>query len=733
MITKRFKIGGMTCTACASGLERILKKNEKVRKINVNFATEMLDIEYDEDLDFSQIEKSIKSLGFYIIDESNIDKKSSSKLKLIISIIFTIILLYIAMAHMITTVNFPYPYYINPTINPINFAIIQFMLCLPVIIIGYKFYIVGYHLLFKKTPNMDSLIAIGTTASFLYSIYALYKILAGNVEYIHNLYFESTATIITLVELGKYLESKSKARTQNAIKTLINYQAKTGIVIRNGKEQEINIKDIEVGDIVIVKSGQKIPVDGKIIEGAASIDEALITGESIPVDKAEEDSVIGATINKNGYIKYIATKVGKDMVLSQIIKLVENAQTSKAPSQKLADKVSGYFTITVLILAIMSSAIWLIILKDVTFAIKIFVSVLVIACPCALGLATPIAIIVGTGKGAKLGILFKDAQSLENLSKINTMIFDKTGTLTKGKPEITDIIPVNINKENLLNIASSVEAKSEHPLSVAITKYAKENNVELKQVKDFRNIVGKGVYGKIDNLDIYIGNITLINELKIDISKINTEIQDLLLKGKTIMYVIQDNNLIGVIAVADTVRDGSKNLIENLNKLKIETYMLTGDNELTAKVIANELKIEKVIANTLPENKAEKVRELVNLGKNVAMCGDGINDSPALVEANVGIAIGNGTDVAIETAGVILVKNNILDVLKAIKLSKKTMRIIKQNLFWAFIYNSIGIPIAMGILYIFGGPLLNPMLAALAMTFSSISVVTNALRINKFE
>ncbi len=733
MITKRFKIGGMTCTACASGLERILKKNEKVRKINVNFATEMLDIEYDEDLDFSQIEKSIKSLGFYIIDKSNIDKKSSSKLKLIISIIFTIILLYIAMAHMITTVNFPYPYYINPTINPINFAIIQFMLCLPVIIIGYKFYIVGYHLLFKKTPNMDSLIAIGTTASFLYSIYALYKILTGNVEYIHNLYFESTATIITLVELGKYLESKSKARTQNAIKTLINYQAKTGIVIRNGKEQEINIKDIEVGDIVIVKSGQKIPVDGKIIEGAASIDEALITGESIPVDKAEEDSVIGATINKNGYIKYIATKVGKDMVLSQIIKLVENAQTSKAPSQKLADKVSGYFTITVLILAIMSSAIWLIILKDVTFAIKIFVSVLVIACPCALGLATPIAIIVGTGKGAKLGILFKDAQSLENLSKINTMIFDKTGTLTKGKPEITDIIPVNINKENLLNIASSVEAKSEHPLSVAITKYAKENNVELKQVKDFRNIVGKGVYGKIDNLDIYIGNITLINELKIDISKINTEIQDLLLKGKTIMYVIQDNNLIGVIAVADTVRDGSKNLIENLNKLKIETYMLTGDNELTAKVIANELKIEKVIANTLPENKAEKVRELVNLGKNVAMCGDGINDSPALVEANVGIAIGNGTDVAIETAGVILVKNNILDVLKAIKLSKKTMRIIKQNLFWAFIYNSIGIPIAMGILYIFGGPLLNPMLAALAMTFSSISVVTNALRINKFE
>lgn len=733
MITKRFKIGGMTCTACASGLERILKKNEKLRKINVNFATEMLDIEYDEDLDFSQIEKSIKSLGFYIIDESNIDKKSSSKLKLIISIIFTIILLYIAMAHMITTVNFPYPYYINPIINPINFAIIQFMLCLPVIIIGYKFYIVGYHLLLKKTPNMDSLIAIGTTASFLYSIYALYKILAGNVEYIHNLYFESTATIITLVELGKYLESKSKARTQNAIKTLINYQAKTGIVIRNGKEQEINIKDIEVGDIVIVKSGQKIPVDGKIIEGVASIDEALITGESIPVDKAEDDSVIGATINKNGYIKYIATKVGKDMVLSQIIKLVENAQTSKAPSQKLADKVSGYFTITVLILAIMSSAIWLIILKDVTFAIKIFVSVLVIACPCALGLATPIAIIVGTGKGAKLGILFKDAQSLENLSKINTMIFDKTGTLTKGKPEITDIIPVNINKENLLNIASSVEAKSEHPLSVAITKYAKENNVELKQVKDFRNIVGKGVYGKIDNLDIYIGNITLINELKIDISKINTEIQDLLLKGKTIMYVIQDNNLIGVIAVADTLRDGSKNLIENLNKLKIETYMLTGDNELTAKVIANELKIEKVIANTLPENKAEKVRELVNLGKNVAMCGDGINDSPALVEANVGIAIGNGTDVAIETAGVILVKNNILDVLKAIKLSKKTMKIIKQNLFWAFIYNSIGIPIAMGILYIFGGPLLNPMLAALAMTFSSISVVTNALRINKFE
>ena len=725
MIRKKLKIGGMTCAACASGLERLLKKNNKVKSVQVNFATETLVIEYDNSLKFEEIDKSIKSLGFYIVD--NEEKKDFSKLKLIISIIFTIPLLYIAMGHML---NLPYPNIINPNLNPVIFAILQFILCVPVIAIGYKFYTVGYKLLFKRSPNMDSLIAVGTTASFVYSVFALYKIINGDISYIHSLYFESTATIITLVELGKYLEEKSKNRTKGAIKALMNLSAKTGIVIRDGKEQKINIEQIKVGDIVVVKSGEKIPVDGKIIEGNCSIDESMITGESIPVDKYVDDQVIGATINKSGYIKYVATKVGKDMMLSQIIELVENAQNSKAPVQKLADKVSGYFTIVVLILAVLASLIWLLVGKDITFVLQIFVSVLVIACPCALGLATPIAIMVASGKGASLGILYKNAESIENLSKINAVVFDKTGTLTQGKPVLTNLIPINIEESKLLEIIYTIESKSEHPLSIAIVEYAKQKNANELKLEKFENIVGKGVYGRVQDKDVYIGNISLINEHNINIEQYKQEMDNLAKDGKTVMLVIQDNNLIGILAVSDVIKQGSKKLIEKLDELNIQTYMITGDNEITANAIAKQLNIKNVIANTLPENKSEKIKELMNKELKVAMVGDGINDSPALMQADVGIAIGNGTDVAIESAGIVLVKNDILDVITAIVLSKKTMRIIKQNLFWAFAYNSIGIPIAMGILYAFGGPLLNPMFAALAMAFSSVTVVTNALRIN---
>ena len=725
MIRKKLKIGGMTCAACASGLERLLKKNNKVKSVQVNFATETLVIEYDNSLKFEEIDKSIKSLGFYIVD--NEEKKDFSKLKLIISIIFTIPLLYIAMGHML---NLPYPNIINPNLNPVIFAILQLILCVPVIAIGYKFYTVGYKLLFKRSPNMDSLIAVGTTASFVYSVFSLYKIINGDISYIHSLYFESTATIITLVELGKYLEEKSKNRTKGAIKALMNLSAKTGIVIRDGKEQKINIEQIKVGDIVVVKSGEKIPVDGKIIEGNCSIDESMITGESIPVDKYVDDQVIGATINKSGYIKYVATKVGKDMMLSQIIELVENAQNSKAPVQKLADKVSGYFTIVVLILAVLASLIWLLVGKDITFVLQIFVSVLVIACPCALGLATPIAIMVASGKGASLGILYKNAESIENLSKINAVVFDKTGTLTQGKPVLTNLIPINIEESKLLEIIYTIESKSEHPLSIAIVEYAKQKNANELKLEKFENIVGKGVYGRVQDKDVYIGNISLINEHNINIEQYKQEMDNLAKDGKTVMLVIQDNNLIGILAVSDVIKQGSKKLIEKLDELNIQTYMITGDNEITANAIAKQLNIKNVIANTLPENKSEKIKELMNKELKVAMVGDGINDSPALMQADVGIAIGNGTDVAIESAGIVLVKNDILDVITAIVLSKKTMRIIKQNLFWAFAYNSIGIPIAMGILYAFGGPLLNPMFAALAMAFSSVTVVTNALRIN---
>lgn len=731
-MNKKLKIGGMTCVACASGLERILKKIEKVKKVEVSFATQTMELEYEEDLKFKVIENAIKSLGFYIVKE-NEEKKDNSKLKLIISIIFTIPLLYIAMAHMIPNIHIYYPNIIDPSINQINFAMIQLILSIPVIICGYKFYTVGFKLLFKGVPNMDSLVAIGTSASFIYSIYSTYKILTGNLEYVHNLYFESTATIISLVELGKYLESRSRKKTGNAIKALMSIAPKEGTVLRNGKEIKINIDEIVENDIVIVKAGEKIPVDGVITYGNASIDESMLTGESLPIEKKSNDNVVCGTIIQSGYIKFKATRIGKDTTLSRIIELVKNAQNSKAPAERLADIVSKYFTIVVLVLAIISFVIWFMVSKDITFALTIFVSVLVIACPCALGLATPIAIMVSTGKGASLGILFKDAESLETLSKINTIVFDKTGTLTKGKPYLTDIMAIDISNDKLLSYIFSVEEKSEHPISKAMVNYALENNASKIEVDEFKTLTGRGVYAKINNDEIYIGNLRLAKENNIDTKKYETKVTKFENDGKTVMLVILNNEIIGIIAIADVVKEDSKELIEKLNNMGITTYMITGDNENTAKNIANQIGIKNVIANTLPEDKANKVKELMKDNIKIAMVGDGINDSPALMSSDVGIAIGNGTDVAIESAGVILVKNNMLDIYNAIRLSKKTMRVIKQNLFWAFGYNTLGIPIAMGILYVFGGPLLNPMIAALAMAFSSVSVVTNALRINNFN
>ena len=731
-MNKQLKIGGMTCVACASGIERTLKKIKKVKKVEVSFATQTMQIEYDDDLKFKVIENAIKSLGFHIVKE-NEEEKDNSKLKLIISIIFTIPLLYIAMAHMLPNINLPYPDIINPNINKINFALIQLILTIPVIICGYKFYTVGFKLLFKGVPNMDSLVAIGTTASFVYSLYSVYKICTGNFDYIHNLYFESTATIITLVELGKYLESRSKNKTGNAIKALMNIAPKEGTVLRDGKEIKISIDDIVENDVVIVKAGDKIPVDGVIISGNASVDESMLTGESLPVEKKVNDNVVGGTINQSGYIKFRATKIGKDTVLSRIIELVKNAQNSKAPAQRLADIVSKYFTIVVLVLAIISFVAWFIATKEFTFSLTIFVSVLVIACPCALGLATPIAIMVSTGKGASLGILFKDATSLETLSKINTIVFDKTGTLTVGKPYLTDIIPIEISKDTLLNYIFSVEEKSEHPISKAIVNYSLENNPKKVEVNNFETLVGKGVSANINEGKISIGNLRLANENNVDTKGYEDIISKFQAEGKTVMFAILKEKLIGIIAIADIIKENSAKLIEKLENMGISTYMITGDNENTAKHIASQVGIKNIIANTLPEDKANKVKEIMDKNNKVAMVGDGINDSPALMSSDVGIAIGNGTDVAIESAGVILVKNDILDIYNAIRLSKKTMRVIKQNLFWAFGYNALGIPVAMGVLHIFGGPLLNPMIAALAMAFSSVSVVTNALRINGFK
>lgn len=608
-------------------------------------------------------------------------------------------------------------------------------------IIGYKFYKVGLKNLFKLSPNMDSLIAISTLAAFIYGIFGIYKIKAGDSHYAMHLYFESVAVILTLITLGKYLESVSKGKTSQAIKALMGLAPKTATIIRDNKEMTIPIEEVISGDIVIVKPGEKIPVDGEVIEGNTSIDESMLTGESIPVEKTIGSSVVGASINKTGFIKYRATKVGKDTALSQIVKLVEEAQGSKAPIAKMADVISSYFVPTVIILAVIASIGWLIAGETPLFAITIFIAVLVIACPCALGLATPTAIMVGTGKGAENGVLIKGGEALETAHLINTIVFDKTGTITEGKPIVTDIISSGISEDELLVIAASAEKGSEHPLGEAIVKCAEEKKLNFKNIDKFNAIPGHGIEVKIDDKEVLLGNRKLMDDKKIkfeNISKSNNsdlfeQGNNLAEQGKTPMYIAINNNLVGIIAVADIVKPSSKKAIESLHNMGIKVAMITGDNKKTAEAIAKQVGIDLVLSEVLPEDKANEVKKLQKDNLKVAMVGDGINDAPALAQADVGIAIGSGTDVAIESADIVLMKSDLMDVTTAIKLSRATIKNIKQNLFWAFGYNVLGIPVAMGILHIFGGPLLNPMIAAAAMSLSSVSVLTNALRLRKFN
>ena len=588
---------------------------------------------------------------------------------------------------------------------------------------------------------MDSLIAISTLAAFIYGIFGIYKIKAGDSHYAMHLYFESVAVILTLITLGKYLESVSKGKTSQAIKALMGLAPKTATIIRDNKEMTIPIEEVISGDIVIVKPGEKIPVDGEVIEGNTSIDESMLTGESIPVEKTIGSSVVGASINKTGFIKYRATKVGKDTALSQIVKLVEEAQGSKAPIAKMADVISSYFVPTVIILAVIASIGWLIAGETPLFAITIFIAVLVIACPCALGLATPTAIMVGTGKGAENGVLIKGGEALETAHLINTIVFDKTGTITEGKPIVTDIISSGISEDELLVIAASAEKGSEHPLGEAIVKCAEEKKLNFKNIDKFNAIPGHGIEVKIDDKEVLLGNRKLMDDKKIkfeNISKSNNsdlfeQGNNLAEKGKTPMYIAINNNLVGIIAVADIVKPSSKKAIESLHNMGIKVAMITGDNKKTAEAIAKQVGIDLVLSEVLPEDKANEVKKLQKDNLKVAMVGDGINDAPALAQADVGIAIGSGTDVAIESADIVLMKSDLMDVTTAIKLSRATIKNIKQNLFWAFGYNVLGIPVAMGILHIFGGPLLNPMIAAAAMSLSSVSVLTNALRLRKFN
>ncbi|MDD4504544.1 MAG: heavy metal translocating P-type ATPase [Clostridiaceae bacterium] len=742
MSTKSFNIEGMTCASCARAVERAVKKLDGVTEANVNLATEKLSIDYEPSkVRVSDIKKVVEKAGYKAIEEEtavDADKAKKDKeiellwKKFILSAIFTIPLLYISMGHML---GLPLPNFISPKINPIAYALSQLFLTIPVIAAGNRFYTIGFKVLFKRNPNMDSLIAIGTSAAFLYGVFATVKIFGGHHEYAHDLYFESAAVIITLITLGKYLESVSKGKTSEAIKKLMGLAPKTATIIRDGKEIEIAIEEVEAGDIILVKPGEKMPVDGEVVEGITSVDESMLTGESIPIEKIAGDMIIGASINKNGTIKYKATKVGKDTALAQIIKLVEDAQGSKAPIAKLADVISGYFVPIVISLAIISGLAWYFLGgESAIFSLTIFISVLVIACPCALGLATPTAIMVGTGKGAEYGVLIKSGVALETAHKIKTIVFDKTGTITEGKPKVTDVVAANgITEKDLLQLAASAEKSSEHPLGEAIVKGAEDKGLEFKKLDFFKAVPGHGIEVDIDGKKILLGNRKLMIEGSISLENLEETSDRLAEEGKTPMYIAIDNKISGIIAVADTVKENSKKAIEKLHLMGIEVVMITGDNKRTAEAIAKQVGIDRTLAEVLPQDKAKEVKKLQAEGKKVAMVGDGINDAPALAQADIGIAIGSGADVAMESADIVLMRSDLMDVPTAIQLSKSTIRNIKQNLFWAFGYNTLGIPVAMGILHIFGGPLLDPMIAGAAMSLSSVSVVTNALRLKRFK
>ena len=740
MAEKNYTVTGMSCASCANAVERALNKNNDINA-SVNFATEKLNIEYDEKkYNFDKIREIVESAGYGLVEDMIEDKKmelyqekiKSLKNRLILAIIFVVPLLYISMGHMLGEVL---PEFLNPKVNPLNFALAQFVLTLPIIYAGRDFFLHGFKNLVRKSPTMDSLIAIGATAAVLYGIYATFRIVTVDPEAHMDLYYETAGTIITLILFGKLLEAKTKGQTSSAIKKLIGLQPKKAKIIENGAEKEVLIENLKVGDIVIVKPGEKIAVDGRIVEGATSIDESMLTGESLPVSKKVGDKVVGGSINKNGSIRFEATEIGKNTVLSQIIKLVEEAQGSKAPISRMADIVSAYFVPIVIGIAIITGIAWFLSGSGLVTALSFFIAVLVIACPCALGLATPTSIMVGTGKGAENGILIKSGEALETAYKIKTVVFDKTGTITKGKPVLTDLIAYGKYNENeLLKIAASVENDSEHPLAEAIVNKAKEKNIEIKPYEKFRAMPGYGIRAIFEGKEVQIGNRKLMENRKINVEISQKDYDILSNEGKTPMYISIDNELAGLVAVADVIKETSKEAIEKLKKMGIKTIMLTGDNEKTAKFIAKQVGIDDVISEVLPYQKSQKVKELQEKDEFVAMVGDGINDSPALAQANVGIAIGNGTDVAIESADIVLIRNDLRDVAGAISLSKATITNIKENLFWAFFYNVLGIPFAAGIFYaFFNGPKLDPMIAAFAMSFSSVSVLGNALRLKFFK
>lgn len=752
MKSQKFDIKGMTCSACSNAVDRSVKKLQGVKELNVNLLSNSMIIKYDENLlNDEEIIKTVENTGYEVSlqDSKKVQKNDKKeniaqleieelKQRLIISLIFTIPLFYISMGHML---NWYLPSFLEGEKNAITFAFTQFLLSLPIVLINIKYYKVGFKTLFKGSPNMDSLIAIGTGAAMVYGVFSIYKIwlVLGNndlnmvIQYSMDLYFESAAIILTLITLGKYLEARAKGKTSEAINKLIDLAPKIALILKDDKEIEIAVEDLKLKDIVIVKPGQSIPTDGIITYGNTSIDESMLTGESLPISKKVGDKVIGASINKYGSIKFEVTKVGENTVLSQIIKLVEEASSSKAPISKLADKISAIFVPTVILISIIATITWLFLGYSFEFALSIGIAILVISCPCALGLATPTAIMVGIGKGAQNGILIKNAEALETAHTIDTIVLDKTGTITEGKPQVTDIFTKNISEDDLLQIAFSMEKNSEHPLALAIIQEAQKRDIKVLNVVDFKALNGLGVEARIEEITIYIGNKKLLDSRNISLDEFFKKSEDLANSGKTPIFIANHKEILGLIAIADTVKPTSKQAILEFEKIGLEVIMLTGDNVNTAKSIAKELNISNVIAEVLPQDKEKIIRELQEDGKKVVMIGDGINDAPALVRADVGIAIGAGTDVAIESANIVLVKSDLLDVVTAIHLSSATIKNIKQNLFWAFIYNIIGIPLAAGVFYTLLGWKLSPMFAGAAMSLSSVSVVLNALRLKLFK
>ncbi|MFR5071123.1 MAG: heavy metal translocating P-type ATPase [Bianqueaceae bacterium] len=752
MSRHKYTVTGMTCSACSTHVEKSVRKVDGVEDVAVNLLGGSMVVEYDEGkVKDETIIRAVEHAGYGAQPQDRKEKAVSSvakrdskneeramALRVILSFVFLIPLFYLAMGHMM---GWPLPGIFLGHDNAAVYAFTQFLLLLPILYINDHYYKNGFKSLFHRAPNMDSLIAVGSAAALIYGIFAIlqigYGLGHGDMDRVHHytmdLYFESAGMILTLISLGKYLEARSKGRTSDAISKLIDLAPKTALVLRDGEEREIPVEEVGIGEVVIVKPGQSIPVDGVILEGHTSVDESAITGESIPVEKRAEDPVIAATINQSGYIRFRATKVGDDTTLAQIIRLVEEASASKAPIAKLADKVSGIFVPVVMIIALLSAVIWLLTGATFEFALSIGIAVLVISCPCALGLATPTAIMVGTGKGAENGILIKSAEALEIAHTVQTVVLDKTGTVTEGKPKVTDIIVGDLERQELLKIAASLEQLSEHPLAEAIVAAAAAENIEPEAAVDFEAREGRGIMARLGGTLYMAGNRRLMEDFQIPLGSYGEEEERLAADGKTPLYFARQDGVLGLIAVADVIKPTSRAAVQELEAMGIEVVMLTGDNERTARAIQKQVGISKVIAEVLPQDKEREVRRIQESGRKTAMIGDGINDAPALARADVGIAIGAGTDIAIESADIVLMKSDLMDAVKAIQLSKAVIRNIKQNLFWAFFYNAIGIPLAAGVFYTILGWKLNPMFAAAAMSLSSVCVVTNALRLKFFK